>query len=100
MQPITNLASQALSQSQQQSSATAFCPSPADPAGTPSQQQQQYAAVWNSDEQYRRHSPAHAARGAKRKSSGGGGSAKKAACKPLAPPSQRISRFFQPASRP
>lgn len=94
LQQVSNLARQVPSQSQQQSCTTS---SRADPAGTPSQQEQRHPAVWSSDEQFRG-SPAPLT-GTKRKG-GGGGWGKKAAAKPLAPPSQRISRFFPPASGP
>ncbi|KAI3429575.1 hypothetical protein D9Q98_005662 [Chlorella vulgaris] len=105
MQSITNRASQQpLCDSQEQSCATTFCGSSSQPSttGLKQEQQQQHAPVWDAREQYRRSTaltqlPATAA-GTKRRSSGGGsgGTGKRAAVKPLAPPAQRISRFFEP----
>lgn len=97
LQPITNQLSQ---QAQQQDSA-ACASSSASAAASQAQ-------LWNRADQYRppqqaqqvqvrqpyRGTPPAAAAGSKRKSSGGSGGKK--AAKPLAPPAQRISRFFAP----
>ena len=87
MQPITNL-----STSQQTGVSLVSTQASATPALA------SQGRAWDRAEQYR---PAQQqqqpAASGKRKSGGGGGSSKKAA-KPLAPPSQRISRFFAPRS--
>ena len=58
------------------------------------QQQQQQQQHQQQQRQFSRGTPPAAAAGNKRKSSGGSGSGGKKAAKPLAPPAQRISRFF------
>ncbi len=104
LQPITN---QVRQQDQQDA---AVC------ASTSASATSSQAQLWDRAEQYRpspqvqqsqqqqqrqqgRGTPPAAAASSKRKSSGGGGSSSKKAAKPLAPPAQRISRFFAPAPK-
>ena len=100
LQPITNQ----LRQPQQESAACAS--SSASVASShaqlwdradqfrPSQQSQQAQQQQQQQCQFSRGTPSPAAAGNKRKSSGGSSSSGKKTAKPLAPPAQRISRFF------